>query len=166
MSPASTSPEQDDFVLVGGHQDSWPGEAATDNAAGNACKMELARVFMQHRDKLRRGLTFGFWTAHETGTMAGSAWYADRNWDDLRRHCVAYLQIDQPAFIGTGYGLVAQNRNALNSGKRFFQKFELFAGLLRFKTGDAGNIASWLIHRGDKLQSNWISHDREDHGDC
>lgn len=100
--PATTaSPEKDDFVLVGGHQDSWAGEAATDNAAGNACKMELARVFMQHRDKLRRGLTFGFWTAHETGTMAGSAWYADRNWDDLRSHCVAYLQIDQPACIGT-----------------------------------------------------------------
>jgi hypothetical protein len=101
MQAAASSPEKDDFVLVGGHQDSWPGEAATDNAAGNACKMELARVFMQHRDKLRRGLTFGFWTAHETGTMAGSAWYADRNWDDLRSHCVAYLQIDQPAFIGT-----------------------------------------------------------------
>jgi Peptidase family M28 len=101
MAPAADSPAKDDFVLVGGHQDSWPGEAATDNAAGNACKMELARVFMQHRDRLRRGLTFGFWTAHETGTMAGSAWFADRNWDALRRHCVAYLQIDQPACIGT-----------------------------------------------------------------
>jgi Peptidase family M28 len=101
MAPAANSPEKDDFVLVGGHQDSWPGEAATDNAAGNACKMELARVFMQYRDRLRRGLTFGFWTAHETGTMAGSAWFADRNWDALRRHCVAYLQIDQPACIGT-----------------------------------------------------------------
>jgi len=101
MPSASNSPEKDDFVLVGGHQDSWPGEAATDNAAGNACMIELARVFMRHRDKLRRGLTFGFWTAHETGTMAGSAWYADRNWDDLRRHCVAYMQLDQPAFIGT-----------------------------------------------------------------
>jgi Peptidase family M28/PA domain len=101
MQPAPDSPEKDDFVLVGGHQDSWPGEAATDNAAGNACKMEIARAFMKHRDKLRRGLRFGFWTAHETGTMAGSAWYADRNWDDLRRHCVAYLQIDQPAFVGT-----------------------------------------------------------------
>jgi hypothetical protein len=101
LPPAASSPEQDDFVLVGGHQDSWPGEAATDNAAGNACKMELARVFMQHRDKLRRGLRFGFWTAHETGTMAGSAWYADRNWDELRRNCVAYFQIDQPACIGT-----------------------------------------------------------------
>src|SRR5205814_1629581 len=27
----------DDFVVVGGHQDSWPGPQATDNAAGNAC---------------------------------------------------------------------------------------------------------------------------------
>ncbi len=46
----------DDFVVVGGHQDSWPGPQATDNAAGNACILELARVFNQHRDKLRRGL--------------------------------------------------------------------------------------------------------------
>ena len=46
----------DDFVVVGGHQDSWPGPQATDNAAGNACILELARVFQQHRDKLRRGL--------------------------------------------------------------------------------------------------------------
>ncbi len=109
MPAPDTSPEKDDFVLVGGHQDSWPGEAATDNAAGNACKMELARVFMQHRDKLRRGITFGFWTAHETGTMAGSAWFADRNWDDLRKNCVAYLQIDQPAFIGTTLWNTASN---------------------------------------------------------
>lgn len=109
MPAPPSSPEKDDFVLVGGHQDSWPGEAATDNAAGNACKMELARVFMQHRDKLRRGLTFGFWTAHETGTMAGSAWFADRHWDELRKNCVAYLQIDQPACIGTTEWNTASN---------------------------------------------------------
>lgn len=95
------SPEPEDFVMVGGHQDSWPGEAATDNAAGNACMIELARVFNKHKSELRRGLLFGFWTAHETGTMAGSAWYADRHWDKLREHAVAYLQIDQPACIGT-----------------------------------------------------------------
>lgn len=109
MRPPASSPEADDFVLVGGHQDSWPGEAATDNAAGNACFMELARVFNRHRDKLRRGLTFGFWTAHETGTMAGSSWFCDRNWDRLRANCVAYLQIDQPAFIGTTEWNTASN---------------------------------------------------------
>ncbi|MCA0921887.1 M28 family peptidase [Pseudooceanicola nanhaiensis] len=96
-----TSPESEDFVLIGGHQDSWPGEAATDNAAGNACMLELARVMNENRDQLRRGVVCGFWTAHETGTMAGSAWYADHEWARLRDHAVAYLQIDQPACVGT-----------------------------------------------------------------
>lgn len=96
-----TPPHGDDFVVLGGHQDSWFGEAATDNAAGNACIMELARVFHQHRDQLRRGLVCGFWAGHETGTMIGSSWFVDRNWDRLRKHMVAYLQIDQPACAGT-----------------------------------------------------------------
>ena len=78
------SPRSDEFVLVGGHQDSWEGPQATDNAAGNACLMELARVFGKHRDELRRGLLFGFWTGHETGTMVGSSWFGDHEWDRLR----------------------------------------------------------------------------------
>ena len=98
---APNAPEPDDFVMVGGHQDSWPGEAATDNAAGNSIMIELARLFRPHASKLRRGLLFGFWTAHETGTMAGSAWFADRHWDQLRDHACAYLQIDQPSCAGT-----------------------------------------------------------------
>ena len=93
--------EPGDFIMVGGHQDSWPGEAATDNAAGSAIMIELARVFRKHQRELRRGLLFGFWTAHETGTMAGSSWFADRYWDRLRDHACAYLQIDQPSCTGT-----------------------------------------------------------------
>ena len=114
------SPHSDDFVVCGGHQDSWPGEAATDNAAGNACMMELARVFNKHRDKLRRGLVFGFWTAHETGTMSGSAWFVDRNWDRLREHAVGYLQIDQPACVGTTQWNTSSNAEM----KRFHQAIE------------------------------------------
>ncbi|MFL5280638.1 MAG: M28 family peptidase [Rhodopila sp.] len=95
------SQHSEEFVLVGGHQDSWQGPQATDNAAGNACLMELARVFGKHRDELRRGLVFGFWTGHETGTMVGSSWFADHEWDRLRRHAVGYVQIDQPACAGT-----------------------------------------------------------------
>ena len=98
---ASRTPEPGDFIMVGGHQDSWPGEAATDNAAGSAIMIELARVFKKHQQELRRGLLFGFWTAHETGTMAGSAWFADRYWDKLRDHACAYLQVDQPSCTGT-----------------------------------------------------------------
>src|SRR5436190_1143155 len=91
----------EDFVLIGGHQDGWYGEGAPDNAAGNACMLELARVFARYRDQLKRGLVFGFWTAHETGTMVGSSWFADRNWDRVREHAVAYMMIDQPGMLGT-----------------------------------------------------------------
>ena len=89
------------FLLLGGHMDSWPGPQATDNAAGDACMMELSRVFNLHRDELHRGLVTGLWMGHETGTMISSSRFADVNWDRLRRLCVAYVQIDQPAMTGT-----------------------------------------------------------------
>jgi len=89
------------FLLLGGHMDSWPGPQATDNAAGDACMMELARVFNLHRDELNRGLVTCLWMGHETGTMISSSRFADVNWDRLRRRCVAYVQIDQPAMTGT-----------------------------------------------------------------
>ena len=118
---ADNAPEAGDFVMVGGHQDSWPGEAATDNAAGNACMIELARIFNKHRGSLRRGLLFGFWTAHETGTMAGSSWFADHAWEKLREHAVAYLQIDQPACVGTTTRWGTSSNAEL---KNFHQKVE------------------------------------------
>lgn len=114
------APGSSDFVLVGGHQDSWFGPAATDNAAGNACMIELARVFNAQRRHLRRGLVFGFWTAHETGTMVGSSWFADQEWDRLRRHAVAYLLIDQPACTGSTRWLTTSNLEM----RRFHQEIE------------------------------------------
>ncbi len=71
--------------------------------------MELARVFGANRAQLRRGLVCGFWAGHETGTMIGSSWFADHAWDRLRRHAVAYLQIDQPACVGTTGWTTASN---------------------------------------------------------
>jgi hypothetical protein len=132
--------KSEDFVVVGGHQDSWPGPQATDNAAGNACIMELGRVFQQHHDRLRRGLVLGFWTGHETGTMVGSSWFVDRHWDRLREHAVAYLQIDQPACSGTTRWSASSNAEL----KRFHQDIEgrllgnrPFAWRRAVKNGDA-----------------------------
>lgn len=114
------APASQDFVLVGGHQDSWPGPQATDNAAGNACILELARVFNERRDQLRRGVVFGLWTGHETGTMIGSSWFADREWSRLRKHAVAYVQIDQPACAGTTNWVTYSNVEL----RRFHQEIE------------------------------------------
>ena len=91
-----------EFLLLGGHMDSWYGPQATDNASGDACILELARVFKQHEGELRRGLVTALWMGHETGTMISSTRFADVNWDRLRRSCVAYLQVDQPAIADSG----------------------------------------------------------------
>jgi len=52
--------------------------------------------------------------------MIGSSWFVDRNWDRLRAHAVAYLQIDQPACAGTTRWSAASNTEL----KRFHQGVE------------------------------------------
>lgn len=91
--------ESDRYLLVGNHVDSWF-EGITDNATAMAATLEIARIVAARDEPLRRGLVFGFWSAHSTGRYAGSAWYADTNWLDLRDNCVVYLHIDLPGLQG------------------------------------------------------------------
>ncbi len=88
-----------DFVLVGGHVCSWF-YGATDNATGNACLLEMARLLYQNRQTLRRSVRIAWWPGHSQGRYAGSTWYADNYFMELRRHCVAYLNIDSPGIGG------------------------------------------------------------------
>ncbi|MGH7428621.1 MAG: M28 family peptidase, partial [Candidatus Methylomirabilaceae bacterium] len=92
-----TDPE---FLLVGAHIDSWY-EGITDNATGDACLMEMARVLARHRGKLRRGVRFAWWPGHSHGRYAGSTWYADFAFDDLRARALGYLNIDSPGVRDT-----------------------------------------------------------------
>jgi hypothetical protein len=87
--------EEPEFLLVGAHIDSWY-EGITDNATGDACLMEMARVARRHQKRLRRGLRFAWWPGHSHGRYAGSTWYADAAFDDLRRRAIGYLNIDSP----------------------------------------------------------------------
>jgi hypothetical protein len=52
--------------------------------------------------------------------MVGSSWFVDRNWDRLREHMMAYLQIDQPACVGTTRWGTSSNVEM----KRFHQAVE------------------------------------------
>ncbi|MFB6240195.1 MAG: M28 family peptidase, partial [Gemmatimonadota bacterium] len=81
------------FVLFGGHIDSW-WQGATDEAASNAAMLELTRAFWAQRDRLRRGLVVAWWPGHSNARYAGSKWYADRRFHELRERAVAYLNVD------------------------------------------------------------------------
>ena len=92
------------FAIFGTHVDSWH-YGATDNAAGNSVALEMARILQQHRDELRRGVRFLFWSGHSHGRYAGSCWYVDHFWQDLYDHAVVGMSIDSPGGIGaTGLG--------------------------------------------------------------
>ncbi len=96
IAPGSGSEE---YVLAGGHIDSWH-VGANDNAAGDAALMELARIAHEMRGELRRGLKVAWWNGHSHGRFSGSTWYADHAFRELRRNCAAYLNIDQPGCKG------------------------------------------------------------------
>jgi N-acetylated-alpha-linked acidic dipeptidase len=91
--PGTEEPEK--FLLAHGHLDSWD-VGVGDNATGNAALLELARVFWQHRDQLKRSLRVAWWTGHSHGRYAGSTWYADNFGVDLFENCLAQVNIDSP----------------------------------------------------------------------
>jgi N-acetylated-alpha-linked acidic dipeptidase len=85
----------DNFVLLHGHYDSWD-VGVGDNATGDACMLEVARMLWAHRDKLERSVRICWWPGHSTGRFAGSTWFADRFARDLAKNCVAHMNCDSP----------------------------------------------------------------------
>jgi hypothetical protein len=65
----------DEFVIVGGHIDSWDGATgATDNGTGVATTLEAARILMKAGVKPRRTIRFMVWSGEEQGLL-GSRGY-------------------------------------------------------------------------------------------
>ena len=83
------------FVLLHGHYDSWD-VGVGDNATGDACMLEVARMLWANRDKLERSVRICWWPGHSTGRFAGSTWYADTFARDLAKNCVAHMNCDSP----------------------------------------------------------------------
>jgi len=88
-----------EIVVIGGHLDAWGG-TATDNSAGNAIMIEIARVLSEKRKYLLRSVLMGFWDGHEIGEAAGSSWFVDNYWNELNEKGVVYLNIDSCGLKG------------------------------------------------------------------
>ncbi|MUO43029.1 M28 family peptidase [Agrobacterium vitis] len=101
------------YLLVGGHFCSW-GPGASDNAAGNAVMLALARRYAQS-PKPRFGLRIAWWTGHEQGGYAGSAHFSDLHHADLAKHAIGYMSVDNVGSRGAGLWLV-QNTGAELAG--------------------------------------------------
>lgn len=93
--------EPEKFILVNAHVDTPPfSPGVVDNLSGNVAVMELARLINANKDKLRRSVRIAIWPGHETGRYAGSTWYNDAMWHDLRHNCTVSYNIDSPGTEG------------------------------------------------------------------
>ena len=65
----------DEYVIVGGHIDSWDGATgATDNGTGVATTLEAARILMKAGVKPRRTIRFMLWSGEEQGLLGSAAY--------------------------------------------------------------------------------------------
>ena len=111
------------YVLVSGHYDSWY-EGVTDNGVANAMMMELARVFRENQEDLKRSIVFAWWSGHSDGRYSGSTWYYDQHWEELKENCVAHINLDICGCKGSD--LVGFNTSMLEGeafDKEFLEKY-------------------------------------------
>jgi hypothetical protein len=69
---------KDEFVMLGGHFDSWhAGTGATDNAIGCAVALEAVRILKAIGVKPRRTIRIALWTGEEQGLLGSRAYVAE-----------------------------------------------------------------------------------------
>jgi Iap family predicted aminopeptidase len=90
------SEQPDDWVLIGGHLDSWDfGTGAQDNGTGTVSVLEVARVFAIMGRAPRRTIRFALWGGEEEGII-GSRAYTEAHLAELEK-CVAVINTDNGA---------------------------------------------------------------------
>jgi hypothetical protein len=104
---------------------------------------------------------------HETGTMISSTRFADRNWDWLRRSCVAYLQVDQPAITGASTWHLASTEDtqgwATRAAREMLGTMDIHWRRQR-KNGDSSffgvglsTVAGLMSFRDDEIQATGLA---------
>lgn len=65
----------DEYIIVGGHIDSWDGASgATDNGTGVATTLEAARILTSLGMKPKRTIRFMLWSGEEEGLLGSREW--------------------------------------------------------------------------------------------
>ncbi len=91
-----------DYVLIGGHLDSWhPGTGAQDNGTGAATVVAVAQAVMASGVKPKRTMRFVLFGGEEQGTI-GSIRYAEMHAGELNR-CVGVFVTDTGAQAPKGW---------------------------------------------------------------
>jgi carboxypeptidase Q len=103
------SERPDEYVIVGGHLDSWDGATgANDNATGVATTMEAARLLVAAGARPKRTIRFILWTGEEQGLL-GSEGYVKAHAEELPK-VSAVLVHDMGTNYLSGIGVTPEMR--------------------------------------------------------
>lgn len=98
----------DEFVVIGGHFDSWDvGTGSTDDGGGCIVTWDALRLMKKLNLRPRRTVRVVLWTNEENGTRGGTA-YRDRHLAELSNH-VAMIESDSGVFAPTGFGFTGSD---------------------------------------------------------
>ncbi|HEY1303615.1 MAG TPA: M20/M25/M40 family metallo-hydrolase [Vicinamibacterales bacterium] len=93
----------DEFVVIGGHLDSWDvGTGSTDDGGGCVVMWEALRLMKQLNLRPRRTVRVVLWTNEENGGRGGLG-YRDRHLAELGSH-VMMMESDSGVFRPRGFG--------------------------------------------------------------
>ena len=100
----------DEYVVVGGHLDSWDvGAGASDDGGGCVATWEALRLMKKLGLRPRRTVRLVFWTNEENGTRGAQA-YRDAHRAELTRH-VMMLESDIGVFSPIGFRFTGSDRS-------------------------------------------------------
>ena len=89
----------DEYVIIGGHIDSWDGATGTtDNGTGSATTIEAARILMAAGATPRRTIRFMLWSGEEQGLLGSRAW-VDNNPDVMDKISAVFVYDGGPNAI-------------------------------------------------------------------
>jgi carboxypeptidase Q len=98
----------DEFVVIGGHIDSWDvGAGASDDGGGIVATWEALRLMKTLGLRPRRTIRVVLWTNEENGARGGAA-YRDAHAAELSRH-VMMLEADSGLFTPVSFAVTAND---------------------------------------------------------
>ncbi len=103
----------DEYVIVGGHLDSWDGaQGAVDNGTGSATTLEAARLLAAVGAHPKRTIRFALWSGEEQG-LFGSEGYVRDHKAELDKISAVYIHDEGTNYLsglGVTYEMEAQMR--------------------------------------------------------
>ena len=129
----------DEYVVVGGHIDSWDGaRGAIDNGTGCATTLEAARILTAVGAKPRRTIRFMLWSGEEQGLLGSDA-YVKAHRDEMERYSAVLVHDG-----GTNYvsGITGTEPMTPIFEEIFARAMELDADM-KFKVGETRTIAAF-----------------------